>query len=151
RDRMTDQTTNGSATPGGANGTRRELEAGYARASDAMKRKNVRPLIEMTTPDFSQQLLNGQTIPRDRLETTFAEWSAMVKSVDDYSVKIDAINVDGDKAVALTTSTIATTFNDPGGATHRGVSTASTRDTWIRTPNGWLMDRSENLSERTTV
>jgi hypothetical protein len=148
---MENGTTQDALSGESAESARREIEAAYAVAGEAMKRMEIQPLIARTTPDFTQTLKNGQVISRDRLEPTFAEWKTGVRAVSRYAVEVDDLKVEGRDAVALTTSSLDATFVDPIGTVHKGTQSVKTRDRWTLTPDGWRMAASENLDETVTV
>jgi ketosteroid isomerase-like protein len=137
--------------PEDAEAVRQILEAAYARCNDIYRKKDDQRFWQLTTPDFTQQLLDGQTLDRSRAEPLLRQSFAAMESVSHYAATIDDLTVNEDEAVALTTATLSMRAKDPFGASHDNVLTTTCRHFWTKTDRGWLIRRSEELKGRALV
>jgi ketosteroid isomerase-like protein len=135
----------------GADAVRRELQAAYAQAGDAWKQKDAAGIMRLVTPDFGQTMPGGETIPHAVAEEGLKAWFDTTDAVQRYAVRIDAMSVSGDEAVATVAEDVATTFADPAGGKHERVQANTSRMTWVRTPEGWRIRRSDYLTGTMTV
>jgi ketosteroid isomerase-like protein len=130
---------------------RGELEAAYRRAGEAYKAKDAAALMQMVTPDFVQQMPDGQVLGYQVADAGLREWFATADKVTDYTTRIRSVSAEGDEAVALVEENVSTAFSDETGTTHQRVQANTAQVTWVRTADGWRIRRSEYLSAKMTV
>jgi ketosteroid isomerase-like protein len=130
---------------------RAELQAAYARAGQAYRKKDAAALMQMVTPDFIQRMPDGQVIPYDAAEAGLTEWLATADRVTDYSVRIRALTVKGNQAVANVEENVAMTFADPAGRPHERVMANTSLVTWVRLGDGWQIRQTEYLAARIMI
>ena len=72
------------------------------------------------------------------------------KSVNKVTYTMKSLTVKGDKALAEATSTVDVVVVDSRGevgkkgAAHHLVQVETSKDTWVKAPSGWKMQRSES-------
>jgi ketosteroid isomerase-like protein len=130
---------------------RAELQAAYARAGQAYRNKDAAALMQMVTPDFTQRMPDGQVIPYDVAEAGLTEWLATADRVTDYAVRIGALTVKGNEAVATVEENVSMTFADPAGHSHERVMANTSQVTWVQLGDGWQIRRTEYLAARIMV
>jgi ketosteroid isomerase-like protein len=130
---------------------RRELEAAYARAAAAWKAKDAGSLMKVVTPDFTQQMPDGQVIGAFEAESALREWFATTDAITDYQVQVGAVTLQGDEAIADVSEQIKTTFEGPGGGRQERTQANTSRVTWVKTASGWQIRRSEYLTAKLAI
>jgi ketosteroid isomerase-like protein len=146
------QTSNAGNQPQDAEGAvRSELQAAYARAGKAYREKDADALMGMVTPDFTQQMPDGQTISYDEIEPALRQWLDTVEAVTSYKIDIEELTVLGEEAVARVREHVSTTFTDPHNLRHRGDQANISRVTWRKTADGWRIRQTEYLTGQTLV
>ncbi len=129
----------------------REIRAEYAKTVQYTKQKNVEGLLRQMTADFLYKTPNGQVMSKQMVEQAMREQFRMIQKVDKRTTTIKRIEVKGNTARATTEEVLAFTFLDAQGKPHKVYTRARTRDTWVKTPQGWKVKMTEALSEETTV
>jgi len=71
--------------------------------------------------------------------------------VDKRTTTIEKMEIKGNTARVITQEELAVTMVDAQGKPHKVVSKATTRDTWVKTPQGWKVKMTEILDEQTTI
>jgi ketosteroid isomerase-like protein len=130
---------------------RAELQAAYARAGQAYRNKDAAALMQMVTPDFTQRMPDGQVIPYNTAEAGLTEWLATADRVTEYAVRIGALTVKGNEAVATVEENVAMTFADPAGRSHERVMANTSQVTWVRLGDGWQIHRTKYLAARILI
>ena len=134
-----------------AGNVRDELQAAYAQAGAAWRDKDAGALMRMVTPDFTQRMPDGQVIPYAVAEAGLKEWLATADQVTEYAVRIGALTVKGDEAVATVEENVVMTFADPAGRPHERVMANTSHVTWVRLPGGWQIKQTEYLAARIMI
>jgi ketosteroid isomerase-like protein len=129
---------------------RQELQAAYARVGEAYRAKDAAALMQMVAPGFTQRMPDGQVIGAAEAQAALGEWFATTDAVTRYAVRIGAVAVTGDEARADIAEDVTTTFADPGGASHERVQSNTAAATWVRTPDGWRIRRTEYQTAKLT-
>src|SRR5438067_2539403 len=149
---METESSQAATSPGEtAEVVRRELQAAYARAGEALKQKDAATLMQMVTPDFVQRMPDGTLIGFTESETVLREWFTTPDRVTDYATQVGALTVDGGEAVAIVDEKVTTAFADEAGQPHERVQANQARVTWVRTAKGWQIRRSEYLTAKMTI
>jgi len=129
----------------------REIRAEYAKTAQFTKQKNVEGLLRQMTPDFIYKDIKGQVLSKQMVEQIMREQYRMIQRIDQRSTTIRRIEVKGKTARVTTDEVLAFTFKDAQGKPHKLFTKARTRDTWVKTPQGWKVKMTEALSEETYV
>jgi ketosteroid isomerase-like protein len=130
---------------------RAELEAAYSHAGRAYRAKDAAALMGMVTPGFTQRMPDGQVIGAAEAEAALREWFATTDQVTGYGVRISALTLQGDEAIAQVTEDVTTSFADPTGKQHERVQANTAEVTWTRTPAGWQIQRTDYRTAKLTV
>jgi ketosteroid isomerase-like protein len=127
---------------------RRDLEAKYAKVSEAYKNKDIKAFMEDKTPDFTAKSLNGNVAAREQVEAGVKQRMERIKRLNYLKVKLKELTIKGDVAVAITTQEFSRVVVDPQGRERTVVSKGTThRDTWVKTDGGWKTKSVEELSQ----
>ncbi len=129
----------------------REIRAQYARTVQYSKQKNVEGLLRQMAPDFLYKAKNGNVMNKQMVEQAMRAQYALIKSVDKRTTTIKKMEIKGNTARVITQEELAVTLVDAQGKPHKVVSKATTRDTWVKTPQGWKVKMTEILDEQTTI
>lgn len=129
---------------------RKELEADYAKCIAGMKKKDIKPFLNLATSDFTMTQ-NGQTMNRQNAEAALQKQFAMTTSVDKMTIKIQSLKVSGNTAVVNTQSDVAFTMNGQDKKPHKFTDSEADKDTWVKTPKGWRLKSEETLNAKITL
>ncbi|HRF59982.1 MAG TPA: nuclear transport factor 2 family protein [Fimbriimonadaceae bacterium] len=128
------------------------IEKEYARASAALMKRDVKRFMTITTPDIKYYARSRQVLDRNALETQYRKNFSLYRSVDNVAYRVKTVTVNGKTATAMTTSTLDVTL--PGGTPKKPMkyrAIADTRNTWVKTPVGWRLQKIELLDDRITL
>ena len=139
--------------------TRKVLEKQYAKIDQAFKTKNIKPLLEVTTPDYTltppasmsgmggagQPSPKRQVITRQQVEAQFSTAVSFIQTVTNASTKINKISVKGGAATVDAVETVNGIVADPQtqGKTHTIDLVNQYQDTWIKSGSMWLRKHSD--------
>ncbi|GIV21118.1 MAG: hypothetical protein KatS3mg023_2869 [Armatimonadota bacterium] len=129
----------------------RQIRAEYDKTVFYAKQKNVEGLLRQMAPDFLYRTKRGEILNKQMVEAMMRAQYAQIKSVDKRTTRIQKMDIKGNTARVTTQEEIAVTIVDAQGKPHKVVSRATTRDTWIRTPQGWKVKMTEVLDEETFI
>lgn len=129
----------------------RQIRAEYDRTVLYYKQKNVEGLLRQMTPDFLYKTKRGEIMNKQMVEAMMRAQYAQIKSVDKRVTRIKKMDIKGNTARVTTEEEIAVTIADDQGKPRKVVSKATTRDTWVKTPQGWKVKMTEVLNEETFI
>jgi ketosteroid isomerase-like protein len=129
----------------------RQIRAEYAKTIQYTKQKNVEGLLRQMTPDFLYKTKSGEVWNKQMVEAAMRTQYARTKSVDKRTTTIKRMEIKGNTARVTTEEVVAVTMLDAQGVPRKWQSKATTRDTWVKTPQGWKVKLTEVLNEQTTV
>lgn len=129
---------------------RTELESAYTRMERAMSARDLPASLAAMTPDYSEKPLIGKIVKRPQVEASRKQSFEAAKSIQ-ATFRIQSVAVTGGKAVATVRfrTAIVTQPEMDQGRTHEVVATGPFKQTWVRTAQGWRMQRSEELKGAT--
>ncbi|HXG23583.1 MAG TPA: nuclear transport factor 2 family protein [Chthonomonadales bacterium] len=130
---------------------RKEINTLYKKLAVAMKKKDVKTVMSLATPDFSMKMPNGQVQKAEAIEASMKQMFSATKSIDKLETKIDSLKIQGNKAVAVSTTAFACTMQDAQGQMHKYTENSTSRDYLVKTKKGWRFQRTEALKARVTV
>jgi ketosteroid isomerase-like protein len=131
---------------------RKEIEGLYAKMVQAMKNKNIKSVMETGTPDFTMKQANGQVLKAKDVAVQMQGEFAMTKSVDQCTMTIDKLTVNGNTAVSTASYIMAMTVGgQKPGETHKFTSKGINKDTLVKTPKGWKFKSVENVKDTMTM
>lgn len=140
-----------TSTSGADKRAERQIRAEYAKTVQYSKQKNVDGLLRQMMPDFLYKTAKGQVMNRQMVEMAMREQFRLMQSIQKRTTTIKKMEIKGDTARVTTEEELAFTFVDAQGKPHKAYSKATTRDTWVKTPQGWKVKMTESLSETTYV
>ncbi|GIV15283.1 MAG: hypothetical protein KatS3mg022_0718 [Armatimonadota bacterium] len=127
----------------------RQIRAEYDRTIRYTKQKNVDGLLRQLAPDFLYKTKSGQVANKQMVELAMREQYARIKKVDKRTTTIKRMEIKGNTAVVTTVEEAVFTTVDVQGRSHKVRNVATTRDTWVKTPQGWKVKMTEVLDEET--
>lgn len=129
---------------------RKELEAKYKALERAFQQKDEKAMWSMTTPDYAVKQPDGRVLTREMLEPGFKQQMAMSHDVK-WPRKITKLTVEEDRAIATVDGRFAAKIDGAGGKKQQMLLVATTRDTWVKTPDGWKLQLSEVQKNHVTI
>ena len=133
--------------------TRKAIEKQYAKIAQAYKTKTIKPIQDVSTPDYTLTLPSGQVATRQQMEQQFGTLVSFIQSITSASDKISKVSVKGSTAVVDTVETVNGVVADPQtqGKTHTLGTSTQYRDTWVKAGNTWLRKHSDLLKSAMTT
>lgn len=116
----------------------RENEAGFfARDADRVMR--------LRHPGFHAILPDGRVSNREQMYERTRTFIARVERFDSLSEAIVALTLSGDTALAIVEQRTVRHQRFPDSTLHEVRTSVVQRESWIRTPQGWLMWRVDQI------
>ena len=126
------------------------IKAVYAKLSDAMRAKNVKAIAALGTPDFTVKEKNGTVHNAKESMAMMEQEFRTTKKINDLRMTLRSIKSDGRKATTTVDYVIASVIVQ-GGKPHDFKLSSTSRDTLVKTPQGWKFKSVETLSETMTM
>lgn len=132
---------------------RKALEQQYAKISQAYKTKTLKPLQDVTTPDFTLTVPGGRSVTRAQAEQQMSMYLSFILSVTSAKEKISKVTVKGNEATVDTLESIqgVTADMQSQGKTHTMELANQNRDTWVKSGGTWLRKHSTLLKGTLTT
>jgi hypothetical protein len=126
---------------------KREIQKRIDLTVEADKDKNVEAATQFNTPDYTVQNLDGSVdTPEDVKRGIRAGYDRIGQVSDRTKVAVDCVTLEGDVATVYVNQHFVRTIrlgDDP--ALHELISNITHRETWIRTPSGWMRKHIDEL------
>jgi hypothetical protein len=122
----------------------RENEAGFF-SRDADRVMRLRHL------DFHAILPDGRVSNREQMYERTRTFIGRVERFDSLTENIIALTLSGDTALALVDQRTVRQQRFPDGTLHEIRTSVVQRESWIRTPDGWLMWRVDQIQPGPTL
>ncbi|MCS6831152.1 MAG: nuclear transport factor 2 family protein [bacterium] len=129
----------------------RQIRAEYDKTIRYTKQKNVDGLLNQMASGFLYKTRDGQVLNKQMIEMVMRQEFARYRSIDKRTTTIKKMEIKGDTARVTTVERIAVTLVDPQGKLRKVENRSTTRDTWVRTPQGWKVKMTEILDEETFI
>jgi ketosteroid isomerase-like protein len=130
---------------------RQELASLYAKADEAIRKKDLKAISDLLTDDFTAKDSDGSVLDRKQFEARFSDALGKLKETSSVTTSIDNLKmIDGDAVVEIT-QTLKAKAMGSDGKEHDLVAVGKSRDTWTHTARGWLNKHSEDLGQTLTV
>jgi ketosteroid isomerase-like protein len=126
-----------------------DIRAAYTKISAAMASKNIKAVMALGTPDFSETQ-HGKTYNAADSTKMMTEEFKQMKTLE-ATMTANDISVKGKTAVVKSSYVMKGDMLTPDGKTHKMSSTGTSRDTLLKTGKGWLFKKVEGLSEKTLL
>lgn len=137
---------------------RRQIEAGYARISQAFHQKDATGMMAPATADFRAIDLAGKTLPRADAQERLRQNFDTIRAVKGNRYIVDKITPRGKELVVNVSEKFAVVFRDsrgdwgPLGVVHTLSGTTTYRDVWGESSGGqWQMKQSRMVSSKVLV
>jgi hypothetical protein len=144
-----------SPAPPNAATARREIQALYDKLNGLVK-KNERyaakkHFLAHTTDDFVDKQKGGRKRSREEAAEQFDSGLFSVARFTQVISRITSLTVKGNEVIVVYKDLTAFLLPGPDGKMHRVSATSTTRDTWVKTEEGWKTRVSETLTSKTLV
>ncbi len=127
---------------------RREIQARIDASIQADARKDLAARLELFTPDYTVELLDGQLITRDQIAEGIAAFHRnTIAFGTDTRITVERIELHGDEAEVFTNQHLVRTIAGAGGKPVERVSNIRHRESWVRTERGWLVRHVEETEQ----
>jgi ketosteroid isomerase-like protein len=123
----------------------------YAAFDRAAKTKNVSAISAMQAADFMHIDKRGNKRNRAQHAQALRGALSVIHNVQSCVSKIESVQVNNGKATAIVRSQMTAQVRARNGKMRIVKGATRSRDVWIQTPKGWLVQRSQDLSETVTV
>ena len=133
------------ATPDRIATVRRELEARYAENEAAFSARDPDRVMRLRHPEFHTLPPDGKVMTREQMYERTRQFIGRVERFDSLSEKIVGLTLAGDTAHAIVDQRTARQQRFPDGTLHEIRTSVVQRESWIRTPDGWLMWRVDQV------
>jgi enterochelin esterase family protein len=124
-----------------------ELQAAYEKLYSSVVNKQLGTALELLAPDYSMAMLDGTRLTRMQLEKKWKGLTEKIEPAGTPRVKIEKLSTDG--KIVRTKVHILLLFSvpDPSGKSNGQDKFSDDRlqDTWLKTPSGWQLQRSEEM------
>lgn len=124
----------------------RALDDSYARIERAVTAKDLDELKAVQAPDFWHRLNDGSARGREEENAALAKSLAAVGPLS-AELRVSSMTVAGAQAVVVASMTSTGTFVQDGRR-RRFRSVTISRDTWVKSPDGWRLSLSADLDDR---
>lgn len=138
-----------SATLAAAADVRKELEAAYTNFNAAMKARDVKKLMALTTNDFKWINENKVVFSRMEVRNNLEQTLKQFKSIQSITTKIDKIASDKIDVISVRSTSVFKAELVHPSTKKAGLfeSTSITDDVWIKTKEGWRIKQTRTIKE----
>ena len=128
---------------------RKAIEGRYAEYVKAIKSKNLKAIMSLSTADRTYKTKEGQVHKRADIEKNIGNQFKAIKSYDDVKFTIKDFKLTGKEAIVTVTSAVkAKIIMTPDGKKTGALETKTeSRVWWISTDKGWLIKKTEVISD----
>jgi len=128
---------------------RKELEAAYTNFNAAMKARDVKKLMDLTTPDFKWINENKVVFSRMEVRNNLEQTLKQFKSIQSISTKIDKITSDKIDVISVRSTSLfkAELVHPSTKKAGSFESTSVTDDVWVKTKQGWRIKQTRSIKE----
>jgi hypothetical protein len=130
---------------------RHELAARYAENEAAFLARDPDRVMRLRHPDFHTVTPDGNISTREQMYQRTRGFIARIERFDSLSEEIVALTVAGDTAHATVLQRTARQQRLEDGALHAVRTSVVQRESWIRTPAGWLFWRVDQIQPGETL
>jgi hypothetical protein len=125
----------------------KSLKDMYAKKAEYSRKKDIKSLIALNTPDYKVVLRGGKTMNNEQLEEQLKLFFGLVVRNIRFDHEIKGIEVNGDGAVVLVEQKDKRIQKFPDGKPHEVEANVIHRDTWIKTTSGWKLKLTEEQEQ----
>jgi hypothetical protein len=130
---------------------RKELAARYAENEAAFFARDPDRVMRLRHPDFHTITPDGNLSTREQMYERTRAFIARIERFDSLSEEITALKLAGDTAHAVVLQRTVRQQRLDDGALHEVRTSVVQRESWIRTPEGWLFWRVDQIQPGETL
>ena len=130
---------------------RRELEQRYAENEEGFKAKDPDRVMRLRHPDFHTITPDGKVSNREQMYDRTRAFINRIAQFDSLSETITALTLSGDTAHAIVAQSTVRKQMFPDSTMHEVKTSVVQRESWIKTPEGWLMWRVDEIKPGATI
>src|SRR6266498_938445 len=128
---------------------KKDFKAIYSRQAELSRKRDVKALMELNTPDYSVKLLNGNSISRTQLEqgmTSFFTSGQLVRQIS-LTYAVLEVTAAGNEVVVLVEQKDQRIQIRKDGKPHKVEANVIHRDTWVQIAEGWKRRLTEEVKQ----
>jgi len=129
----------------------KELERRYAENEAGFKAKDPDRVMRLRHPDFHTITPDGKVSNREQMYDRTRQFIGRVAEFDSLSERITSLTVNGDTAHAIVAQSTVRKQMFPDSTMHEVKTSVVQRESWIKTPQGWLMWRVDQIKPGETI
>ena len=130
---------------------RRDLEARYLENGAAFFARDVDRVMRLRHPNFHTVTPDGTVSSRDQMYERTRAFIARIERFDSLTETITSLILVGDTAHGIILQRTARQQRVPEGQLHEVRTWVVQRESWIRTPRGWLFWRVDQIQPGVTL
>lgn len=130
---------------------RRQLEARYAENESGFFARDADRVMRLRHPDFHTVARNGTVSTREQMYERTRAFIGRVERFDSLAETITALALAGDTAHAVVLQRTVRQQRFPDGLLHEVRTWVVQRESWIRTADGWLFWRVDQIQPGLTL
>jgi hypothetical protein len=130
---------------------KRELAERYRENEAGFFSRDPGRVMRLRHPDFHAILPDGRVSNREQMYERTRAFIGRVERFDSLTERIIALSLSGDTALALVDQRTVRQQRFPDGTLHEIRTSVVQRESWIRTPDGWLMWRVDQIQPGPTL
>jgi hypothetical protein len=130
---------------------KRELAARYAENEAGFFARDADRVMRLRHPAFHTITPDGNVSTREQMYQRTRAFIGRVEKFDSLSENITALALAGDTAHAIVDQRTVRQQRFPDGALHQVRTSVIQRESWIRTPKGWLLWRVDQIKPGETL
>jgi hypothetical protein len=139
------------SSPDSEAGVRRALAARYAENEAGFMARDPDRVMRLRHPAFHTITPDGNVSTREQMYQRTREFIGRIERFDSLSETITALTLAGDTAHAVVDQRTVRQQRLNDGALHEVRTSVVQRESWIRTPEGWLLWRVDELQPGETL
>jgi hypothetical protein len=132
-------------------GVKRELAARYAENEAGFFARDADRVMRLRHPAFHTITPDGKVSTREQMYQRTRAFIGRVEKFDSLSETITALTLAGDTAHAIVDQRTSRQQRFPDGALHQVKTSVIQRESWIKTPDGWLLWRVDQIKPGETL
>ena len=130
---------------------RRELAARYAENESGFRARDPDRVMRLRHPNFHTITPDGKVSNREQMYERTRRFMGRVEQFDSLSEVITSLTLQGDPAHAVVDQRTVRKQRFPDGTLHEVKTSVVQRESWIRTADGWLFWRVDQIKDGTTL
>ena len=130
---------------------RQELELRYKENEAGFMAKDPDRVMRLRHPDFHTITPDGTVSNREQMYDRTRAFIARIAEFDSLSENITSLTLNGDTAHAIVAQSTVRRQMFPDSTMHEVKTRVVQRESWIKTPQGWLMWRVDQIKPGDTI